>query len=112
REEIFGPVLAVIRFSSEEEAVRLANDSDFGLAAMVWTQDKENSERVAKALRCGTVWVNTYGGFYNEAPFGGYKQSGIGRELGQAGLWEYTLLKHINRDLSPDGRPLVANWFV
>lgn len=112
QEEIFGPVLAVIRFSTEEEAIKIANDSQYGLAAMVWTKDKEKAERVAKAIRCGTVWVNTYGGFYSETPFGGYKQSGIGRELGKAGLLEYTELKHLNRDLSPDGKPLVSNWFA
>ena len=111
QEEIFGPVLSVIKFSSIEEAVTIANDTPYGLAAMVWTKDLAKAHDVSKRLRCGTVWVNTYGGFYNEAPFGGYKQSGIGRELGKEGLLEHTETKHINIDLSPGGKSLVTNWF-
>lgn len=111
REEIFGPVLSVIRFSSEREAIQVANDTPYGLAACVWTKDKKRAGRVAGQLRCGTVWVNTYGGFYNEAPFGGYKQSGFGRELGRDGLWEYTQAKHICIDETPGGKPLVSSWF-
>lgn len=111
REEIFGPVLSVIEFSTQEEAIAIANDSPYGLAAMVWTKDIAKAGTVSKQLRCGTVWVNTYGGFYNEAPFGGYKQSGIGRELGKEGMLEYTETKHVNIDLSPGGKSLVTNWF-
>ncbi len=111
QEEIFGPVLSVIKFSSEEQAIEIANDSKYGLAAMIWTKDKEKSERVSKKLRCGTVWINTYGGFYNEAPFGGYKQSGFGRELGLAGLLEYCQVKHVCRDATPGGKSLAASWF-
>ncbi len=111
QEEIFGPVLSVIKFSGAEEAIRIANDSKYGLAAMVWTRDKEKAERVAQQLRCGTVWVNTYGGFYNEAPFGGYKQSGFGRELGIEGLLEYVQVKHVCRDTTPGGKSLAASWF-
>ncbi len=111
REEIFGPVLCVMRFSSEEEAVRLANDTRFGLAAMMWTKDGDKAKRVAGQLQCGTVWINTYGAFYNEAPYGGYKASGFGRELGLEGLLEYTQTKHICRDTTPGGRPLVSSWF-
>lgn len=111
QEEIFGPVLSIIRFSGIDEAVKIANDTKYGLAAMVWTKDLAKANIVSKRLRCGTVWINTFGGFYNEAPFGGYKQSGIGRELGKEGLLEYTQTKHINIDLSPEGKSLVTSWF-
>ncbi|MFH1360873.1 MAG: aldehyde dehydrogenase family protein [Candidatus Omnitrophota bacterium] len=111
QEEIFGPVLSVIKFSREDEAVKIANDTKFGLAACVWSKDQKKAKRVARQLRCGTVWINTYGGFYNEAPYGGYKQSGFGRELGMDGLFEYTQCKHICTDQTPGGKPLVAGWF-
>ncbi|MBI5149522.1 MAG: aldehyde dehydrogenase family protein [Candidatus Omnitrophica bacterium] len=111
QEEIFGPVLAVIKFKGEQQAVSIANDSDFGLAACVWTKDLIKADRVAKQLQTGTVWINTYGGFYNAASFGGYKQSGFGRELGHEGLLEYMQSKHICTDQTPGGKPLVANWF-
>lgn len=111
REEIFGPVLCVLKVKDAEEALRVANDTIYGLAAMVWTKDLAKASMLAKRLKCGTVWVNTYGGFYNEAPFGGYKQSGFGRELGREGLMEHTQVKHVNVDLTPGGKTLVASWF-
>ena len=111
QQEVFGPVLCVIKFSGADQAVRMANDSCYGLASCVWTKDLRRAHDVAKQLRCGTVWVNTYGGFYNEAPFGGYKQSGFGRELGLEGLLEYTQTKHICMDMTPGGKALVTNWF-
>lgn len=111
QEEIFGPVLSVIRFKDKEEAVCLANDSKYGLAACIWTKDLKKANEVAKRLRCGTVWINTYGGFYNEVPFGGFKQSGFGRELGKEGLLEYTQTKNICTDMTPLGRSLAASWF-
>jgi acyl-CoA reductase-like NAD-dependent aldehyde dehydrogenase len=111
QEEIFGPVLCVIPFISVEDVIHIANDSKYGLAAMIWTKDLNKANQVAKRLRCGTVWINTYGAFPNEAPFGGYKQSGFGRELGQEGLSEYTQVKHIAIDQTPGGKSLVTSWF-
>jgi len=100
QEEIFGPVLVVIPFDTEEEAVRIANDTIYGLAGAVWTKDVTRAMRVIKAMRAGITWVNTYHPTYSEAPWGGYKQSGIGRELGSYGLDEYTEVKQINIDLT------------
>ncbi len=111
QEEVFGPVLSVMKFSGTEEAIRIANDTPYGLASTLWTKDLDKANDVAKQLQCGTVWINTYGGFYNEAPFGGYKQSGFGRELGIEGLLEYTQIKHVCTDATPEGKPLVASWF-
>lgn len=110
REEIFGPVLSVLTFHTEEEAIEIANDTRYGLAGIVWSQNIKRAFKVAKAIRAGTVWVNTYAPLYNEAPFGGYKESGLGRELGKAGLEEYTQLKHLNIDLT-DGSPMASSWY-
>ena len=86
REEIFGPVLGVIRYRDEAEAVTIANDSSYGLGGGVWSRDLDRAERVARRLRTGTVWINDWHVFHEHAPFGGYKQSGIGREMGYHGL--------------------------
>jgi acyl-CoA reductase-like NAD-dependent aldehyde dehydrogenase len=95
REEIFGPVMVVIPFEGEDQAVALANDTDFGLAAGVWTQDVKKAHRVARRIRAGTVWINTYN-FYDPAmPFGGYKSSGFGRDLGADSLHDVTQVKSV-----------------
>ncbi len=98
QEEIFGPVLSIIRYNTVEEAVVMANDSMYGLAAGVWSRDKEKAMGVAKRLRAGTVWINEWHLISEKAPFGGYKQSGIGREFGIDGLKEYTEAKHLHID--------------
>ena len=98
RDEIFGPVLTVQRFSDEAEAVALANDTDYGLAAGLWTQDVDRAWRVGRAIQAGTIWINTYHHFYDETEVGGFKRSGIGRQQGLDGLYEFTETKHLNFD--------------
>jgi acyl-CoA reductase-like NAD-dependent aldehyde dehydrogenase len=101
REEIFGPVMTVIPFEDPDEVVRLANDSDYGLAAAVWTRDVKKALTTARALRAGIVWINDTQPAPTEAPWGGYKQSGIGRELGAHGIDDYLEAKHIYVNLAP-----------
>ncbi len=101
-EEIFGPVVCLRPFDTEEEAVALANDSRFGLAAAVMSADDARCERVAKAFRAGIVWINCSQPTFTEAPWGGYKQSGVGRELGRWGLDNYLETKQITRLVSDD----------
>jgi betaine-aldehyde dehydrogenase len=107
QEEIFGPVLVVQTFEGEDEAIALANDTIYGLAGAVFTQDIAKAHRVIRKMRAGITWINTYHPTYNEAPWGGYKQSGIGRELGTYGYDAYTEVKQINvnLDVEPSG------WF-
>lgn len=107
REEIFGPVLAVQLFDTEDEAVHIANDTTYGLAAGVFTRDASKAQRVVRRLRAGITWINTYHPTFNEAPWGGYKQSGMGRELGTYGYEAYTEVKQITQCINP--QPL--GWF-
>ncbi|MFP6579039.1 MAG: aldehyde dehydrogenase family protein [Myxococcota bacterium] len=95
REEIFGPVVSTFTFKGIDEAIAEGNDSNYGLAAAVWTRDIKKAHRVARALRAGTVWVNTYNAFDTAVPFGGYKESGTGRELGVQALDLYTQTKSV-----------------
>jgi len=100
REEIFGPVLAAIEFADLDEAIARANDSPYGLAAGVWTRDIKKAHYVARKLQAGTVWVNTYNVYDTAAPFGGYKQSGFGREMSAHALEHYTQIKSVWVDLN------------
>ncbi|MCU1235221.1 MAG: aldehyde dehydrogenase (acceptor) [Candidatus Solibacter sp.] len=95
REEIFGPVLCVMRFREEEEAIRIANGTTYGLASAVWTNDLKRAHRMAAEIKAGSVWVNTYNAFDSGSPFGGYKQSGYGRDLGSYALEQYTNVKSV-----------------
>lgn len=100
--EVFGPVLCVIRFRMEEEAIQIANDTRYGLAAGIWTSDVSRAHRMAKAIKAGMVWVNTYRSIAPQTPFGGYKISGYGKERGEEALYEYTQLKNVMMDLSSE----------
>ncbi|MEV3992200.1 aldehyde dehydrogenase family protein [Streptomyces sp. NPDC049837] len=108
REEVFGPVLTVETFRTEDEAVTLANDTEYGLAGGVWSADPGRARRVAGRLRHGTVWINDFHPYLPQAEWGGFGKSGIGRELGPAGLAEYRETKHVYQNLAP--RPV--RWFA
>lgn len=108
QEETFGPILTVERFSEVEEAVRIGNDTTYGLAAAVWTTEARKAEYVARSLRHGTVWINDFGPYLPQAEWGGYKRSGVGRELGHAGLGEYQEAKHIYENTAPEPQ----RWFA
>jgi betaine-aldehyde dehydrogenase len=107
REEIFGPVVTVERFTTEDEAVRFGNDTTYGLSGAVWTADPARAQRVAGRLRHGTVWINDYNTYIPQAEWGGFKQSGIGRELGPTGLDEYREIKHVYENTKPGP----TGWF-
>jgi len=108
REEIFGPVVTIQTFETEEEAIAMANDTDYGLAGAVFTNDHMRAIRIVKEIRAGITWINCYNPCFNEAPWGGYKMSGIGRDLGVHGLEEYQEIKQINDSLDP-GLP---GWYT
>jgi betaine-aldehyde dehydrogenase len=108
QDESFGPILTVEVFDSEDEAIKLGNDTIFGLAGAVWTRDSDKAQRVARQLRHGTIWINDYHPYVAQAEWGGFKQSGNGRELGEAGLAEYLEHKHIWQNLAP----APSEWFV
>ncbi|AZM58874.1 MULTISPECIES: aldehyde dehydrogenase family protein [unclassified Streptomyces] len=107
QEEVFGPVVTVERFRTEDEAVRLANDTRYGLAGGVWTSDASRAQRVAQRLRHGTVWINDFHPYVPQAEWGGFGRSGVGRELGPTGLREYQEAKHIYQNLAP----APSGWF-
>jgi len=99
REEIFGPVMGITTFQDLEEAIHIANDSVYGLVAGVWTRDINKAMRIATRVRAGSVWINTFGKMFQSTEMGGFKQSGLGRQYGLEGLFEYTELKHVNIQL-------------
>ena len=107
REESFGPVMTVEVFDTEAEAIAIGNDTNFGLSGGLWSSDSDKAARVARALRHGTIWVNDFGPYRAAAEWGGYKQSGIGRELGEHGLGEYLEIKHIWTNNAPSR----SGWF-
>ena len=102
KEEIFGPVVCVKPFRDEADAIRMANDSKYGLAAAVMSKDRARAERVARAFRAGIVWINCSQPTFTDAPWGGYKQSGIGRELGRWGFENYLQVKQITGFVSDE----------
>lgn len=95
KEEIFGPVVVIMKFKTVEEVIERANNTTYGLAAAVHTTNHSTAIRVSNALEAGTIWINCYNMFFNQNPFGGYKTSGIGRELGEYALSEYTQVKSV-----------------
>jgi len=101
KEEIFGPVQSIFKFKDVEEVIERANNSSFGLAAAVFTNNVDNAISISNAIEAGTVWVNCYLQFRAQAPFGGFKMSGIGRELGQYGLQNYTEVKTVMMKIPP-----------
>ena len=111
QEEVFGPVVCINKFSDCNEAVSLANATDFALACAIWSEDTALAQKLASQINAGACWVNTYGMFYNEVPYGGFKQSGFGKELGREGFLEYTRLKNIVIDQTQGAKPLVNYWY-
>ncbi|MFC5928312.1 aldehyde dehydrogenase family protein [Cryobacterium melibiosiphilum] len=107
-DEAFGPVVTIETFTTEDEAVAIANDTVYGLAGAVWTENAGRAQRIAKRLRHGTVWINDFHPYLPQAEWGGYGQSGVGRELGPSGLSEYQEAKHIYQNINPS----VTGWFA
>jgi len=102
KEEVFGPVLSIVSFTEEKEAIRLANDSEYGLAGAVLSKDLDRCNRIVKKLRCGITWINCSQPAFVEAPWGGVKKSGVGRELGPWGINNYLEPKQITAYVSDD----------
>ncbi len=111
QQEVFGPLVCINKFSEVKEAVDAVNNSDFGLAAAVWTKDESLANDLASQINAGTVWINTYGMFYNQLPYGGFKQSGFGKELGKSGFLEYLRLKNVIVDQTQEAKPIVNYWY-
>jgi acyl-CoA reductase-like NAD-dependent aldehyde dehydrogenase len=109
REEVFGPVLCVLPFHDEDDAIAQANDNAYGLACGIWTRDFPRAWRVARAITTGTVWINTYKQFSISTPFGGEKDAGLGREKGREGIRAYMAQKSVYLDLSNAPHPW-ARW--
>src|SRR6266478_2196396 len=107
REEIFGPVLSVLPFDHADDAIAIANTTAYGLSAAVWTRDLDRAFAVSRGVRAGTVWINTFMEGPAELPFGGYKQSGLGRDLGRSAIEEFTDLKTIHGHVGPR-----TGWWV
>ena len=107
QEEIFGPVVSVLSFKDEDDLIKQANETIYGLSAGIWTRDITRAHRFAKEIKAGVVWINTFNMFNAASPFGGYKQSGYGREMGKHALELYTQIKSVWVDLS--GKPI--GWF-
>jgi len=111
QEEVFGPVAIVEKFSNLNQGIELVNSSAFALACCIWSQDQAKAEQIARQVNAGIVWVNTYGMFFNQLSYGGFKQSGFGKELGKAGFLEYTRLKNVVFDKTKETKPLVNFWY-
>ncbi|MCG5476736.1 MAG: aldehyde dehydrogenase family protein, partial [Sinorhizobium fredii] len=107
REEVFGPVLSVLTFETTEEAVRIANSIDYGLSAGVWSRDFDTCLSIGRSVRAGTIWMNTFMDGASELPFGGYRQSGLGRELGRHAVEDYTETKTLNMHIGQR-----TNWWM
>ncbi|HDD52787.1 MAG TPA: aldehyde dehydrogenase family protein, partial [Thermosulfidibacter takaii] len=107
QEEIFGPVVVVIRFSDDRELIKMANSTIYGLAAGIWTTNVKRAVNLAKAIKAGNIWVNTYNMIPNQAPFGGFKQSGVGREMSRHVMDLYTEVKNVMVYLGKGG----VRWF-
>ena len=106
REEIFGPVLSVIRFKTKEEAIEIANSTTYGLSASVWTKDMDTAIIMSREIEAGTVWINNFMTGFPEISFGGFKESGLGRELGRFSIDEFTELKSVVMHIGPSS----GNW--
>jgi betaine-aldehyde dehydrogenase len=96
QEEIFGPVMGITTFKDLDDAIRIANNTRYGLVASAWTRDINKAMKIATRVRAGSIWVNTFGKMFQSTEMGGFKQSGLGRQYGLEGLFEYTELKHVN----------------